>query len=88
MNKNLRVNLDCEKIYLDENELFLSPLNHLLLLLFASNKGSLVTFEMIEDSVYKNNEVSRVVIQNLVGKLRKKFLLNIKSIYSKGYFIE
>lgn len=87
LSSNFSVNLEKEKIYQNGEEIFLPPMLHKLTLLLCANLDNIVTFEMIEGSVYENTPNSRIVIQNLVGNLKRKFDLNIKNIYSKGYIL-
>lgn len=87
LSNNLSINLEKEKIYQNGEEIFLTPMMHKLILLLSANIDNLVTFDMIESSVYENTPNSRIVIQNLVGNLKRKFNLNIKNVYSKGYIL-
>lgn len=88
LNEKISINLEKEKIYENGDEIFLTPMMHKLILLFSANLDNLVTFEMIENSVYESVPNSRVAVQNLVGNLKRKFDLDIKSIYAKGYVLK
>ncbi|MSN96967.1 response regulator transcription factor [Campylobacter sp. FMV-PI01] len=88
LTKNLEIDIEKQRIFLNKNEIFLTPMLHKLLILLSQNLGKLVTFEMLETFVYENNTTNRVIIQNLVGNLKRKFQLNIKNIYAKGYVLE
>lgn len=88
LNDNISINLSQEKIYKNGKEIFLTPMLHKLMVLFGANLNSLVTFEMIESSVYESTPSSRIVIQNLVGNLKRTLNLDIKSVYSKGYILQ
>ncbi|QKF64785.1 hypothetical protein [Campylobacter corcagiensis] len=88
LNDKISINLEKEKIYENGKEIFLTPMMHKLMLLLCANLDSLVTFEMIESSVYESVPNSRIVVQNLVGNLKRKFSLDIKSIYAKGYMLQ
>lgn len=88
LNDKISINLEKEKIYKNGDEIFLTPMMHKLMLLFCANLDNLVTFEMIESSVYESVPNSRIVVQNLVGNLKRKFNLDIKSIYAKGYILK
>lgn len=87
LNDKISINLTKEKIYENSNEIFLTPMMHKLLLLFSANLGSLVTFDMIESSVYENTPSSRIIVQNLVGNLKRTLNLNIENVYGKGYVL-
>lgn len=87
LSKNININLKNEQIFKDDMPIFLTNLEHRLMILLSHNIDKLTTFEMIEDVVYSENQISRVVMQNLVSKLRKKLELNIKSIRLKGYIL-
>ena len=88
LTKNLSVNFEKEKFYQDGEEVFFSPMQHKLMLLLCGNLNKIVTFEMIESSVYETTPSSRIIIQNLVGNLKRTLKLNIKSVYGKGYILQ
>lgn len=88
LTNEISINLKKEKIYQNGEEIFLTPMMHKLILLLCANLNNLVTFEMIESSVYESAPNSRIVVQNLVGNLKRKFNLDIKSIYAKGYVLK
>ena len=87
LTQSISIDLASERIYDEGNEIFLSAMLHKLIILFSSNLGNLVTFEMIESSVYDNTPNSRIIVQNLVGNLKRTLNLNIKNIYGKGYIL-
>ena len=70
----------------EDNAIFLSPQEILLIELFLNNPNRLITFEEIDIEVYKNNSPTVNALNTLVSKLRKKIGQNIiKAIPSHGY---
>lgn len=88
LNKNIKIDLTKKRIYEESDEIFLTNLQHKLILLLSQNANKLTTFSMIEETVYNNENPSKIAIQNLLGTLKRKLKLNIKSVHSKGYVLE
>ncbi|WP_242648033.1 helix-turn-helix domain-containing protein [Campylobacter geochelonis] len=87
LNSYIQVDILKEQIYENDTQLFLTSKMHKLIIMLASNLGKLTTFEMIDEVVYDSESSSRVVMQNLVGNLKRKLNLNIKNVHSKGYIL-
>lgn len=87
LNKEVKINLEKEQIYKNSEQIFLTNLQHKLILLLAQNANKLTTFSMIEEVVYHGEMSSKIAMQNLVGVLKRNLNLDIKSVHSKGYVL-
>lgn len=69
-----------------DNEISLTNLEIVLLEIFLSSHGKILTYTEIEEALYGSEERSRNGLRILVGRLRKKIsALNIKTIAQVGY---
>ena len=87
LNKEVKINLEKEQIYKNNEQIFLTNLQHKLILLLAQNVNNLTTFSMIEEVVYHDKMSSKIAMQNLVGVLKRNLNLDIKNVHSKGYIL-
>lgn len=87
LNKEVKINLEKEQIYKNSEQIFLTNLQHKLILLLAQNVNNLTTFSMIEEVVYHDKMSSKIAMQNLIGVLKKNLNLDIKNVHSKGYIL-
>lgn len=87
LNKEVKINLEKEQIYKNGEQIFLTNLQHKLILLLAQNVNNLTTFSMIEEVVYRDKMSSKIAMQNLVGVLKRNLNLDIKNVHSKGYIL-
>lgn len=87
LNKEVKINLEKEQIYKNNEQIFLTNLQHKLVLLLAQNVNNLTTFSMIEEVVYHDKMSSKIAMKNLVGVLKRNLNLDIKNIHSKGYIL-
>lgn len=87
LNKEVKINLEKEQIYKNGEQIFLTNLQHKLILLLAQNVNNLTTFSMIEEVVYHDKMSSKIAMQNLVGVLKRNLNLDIKNVHSKGYIL-
>lgn len=87
LNEKIKIDLEKEQIFDGERQIFLTNLQHKLILLLSQNIGNLTTFEMIDEIVYNSECKSKISMQNLVGNLKRNLNLNIKNIHSKGYIM-
>lgn len=87
LNKEVKINLEKEQIYKNGEQIFLTNLQHKLILLLAQNVNNLTTFSMIEEVVYHDKMSSKIAMQNLVGVLKRNLNLEIKNVHSKGYIL-
>ena len=69
LNKEVKINLEKEQIYKNGEQIFLTNLQHKLILLLAQNVNNITTFSMIEEVVYHDKMSSKIAMQNLVGVL-------------------
>ncbi len=71
------------KVFIDGKEISLTPTEHKLLKILASNQGSLVPHKTLLDSVWnysEGNDILRVNMANLRHKIGR-----IKTVKGKGY---
>ena len=87
LNKEVKINLEKEQIYKNNEQIFLTNSQHKLILLLAQNVNNLTTFSMIEEVVYHDKMSSKIAMQNLVGVLKRNLNLDIKNVHSKGYIL-
>ena len=87
LNKEIKINLEKEQIYKNNEQIFLTNSQHKLILLLAQNVNNLTTFSMIEEVVYHDKMSSKIAMQNLVGVLKRNLNLDIKNVHSKGYIL-
>ena len=87
LNKEIKINLEKEQIYKNSEQIFLTNLQHKLILLRAQNVNNITTFSMIEEVVYHDKMSSKIAMQNLVGVLKRNLNLDIKNVHSKGYIL-
>ncbi|WP_291952936.1 response regulator [Campylobacter sp.] len=87
INKNISINLKKEKIYKDGEEFYLSYLQNKFFWLFAYNLNKLVSYEMIEEFVYRNDTPSKGAIANIILRLKKELGIKIKNIPESGYIL-
>ncbi|OPA75893.1 hypothetical protein BFG04_05490 [Campylobacter pinnipediorum subsp. pinnipediorum] len=87
LNHNVSFDVVEERLYKNDSQIFLTNLEHKLILLLIQNINKLTTFEIIDNIVYDGECPSKIAMQNLVGQLRRKLGLKIKSIRSSGYIL-
>ena len=87
LNKEVKINLEKEQIYKNNEQIFLTNSQHKLILLLAQNVNNLTTFSMIEEVVYHDKMSSKIAMQNLVGVLKRNLNLDIKNVHSKGHIL-
>ncbi|OPA72665.1 hypothetical protein BB381_05440 [Campylobacter pinnipediorum subsp. caledonicus] len=87
LNHNVSFDVFGERLYKNDSQIFLTNLEHKLILLLIQNINKLTTFEIIDNIVYDGECPSKIAMQNLVGQLRRKLGLKIKSIRSSGYML-
>ena len=87
LNKEVKINLEKEQIYKNSEQIFLTNLQHKLILLLTQNVNNITTFSMIEEVVYHDKMSSKIAMQNLVGVLKRNLNLDIKNVHSKSYIL-
>jgi len=70
------------------DDLILTKKEKRLLVLLLENKTSVVTYEMIDESVYKNKSMSMMALRTLVRRLRAKLADDIiQNVSDQGYTV-
>lgn len=85
-NENSYFNFEKNELMIDEKISSLTQKESLILNLFLHNQNKIITYENIQDYVYKGEYCSYDAIRTLVKRLRKKlYAQSIKTLSSKGY---
>lgn len=85
LNKEYNYDEVSKKVFFHNHEIDLTFKEHQLFFLLISHKNSLVSFDMIEDSLWNNEPVSNATRRQLIFRLRNKLSdLNIENIKSLG----
>lgn len=91
--KNLKVDLDKAKVYLDSKEIFLTNLEYKILLMFLKNENKIITREELLEKIwdidgnYVNDNTLSVYIKRLRNKISEKDKPSIQTIRGIGYIL-
>ena len=89
---NIKLDLDVEKVMIDDNEVKLSKKEFMILEYFLRNKGMVVSRNQILEHCWDRNvDIFTNVVDTHIKNLRKKLVKNskaIKSVYGSGYRLE
>jgi len=88
---NLKINDMSHKVFLDENEVKLTPKQYDILRLLVDNKNNLVSRERFMKEVWGHNEVTPRNVDSQINYLKKKiegFQGQITAVPSHGYRLE
>ncbi|CZE46230.1 response regulator transcription factor [Campylobacter geochelonis] len=90
ISKEVSVDFASETIYLGDEAVFLSYKNHKIFWLLCYNLGRLVSYDLIEDWVYfDDEEFSKKAVQTAIIRIKKQLGdLDIENIYSSGYVLK
>lgn len=84
---DISYNINIKRVFKNNSELLLSPMELKLFELFIKNIDKIITKEDILYNIYDGNEGSEGVLRVQISKL-KKLGLNIRNIRSIGYILE
>lgn len=77
-----------EMLYRESEPIILSKKALSLLTLLVTNKNRIVSYDSIEENVWKNDFMNQGSLRNLILKLRKEVpVLDIQSVSSHGYIL-
>lgn len=80
--------LDSAMLYKGKEPVILSKKALALLTLLVTNKNRIVSYDSIEENVWKNDFMNQGSLRNLILKLRKEVpILDIQSVSSHGYIL-
>ena len=89
--KNIKIYLDSAKVFKNEKEIFFTPLEYKILLMFLSNINKIITREQILDKIYDmsgnfvNDNTLTVYIKRIRSKIGEDIIKTIKGI---GYRVD
>lgn len=87
LNKHIKINLDKEILYFNDEIIFLTKTLDSLFWLLCYNLNNIVSYQSIENFVY-NKDINKSSIQNAVSKLKKQLNIDIQNISEKGYILK
>ncbi|MBE5806376.1 MAG: response regulator transcription factor [Clostridiales bacterium] len=92
---NIKIDVELAKVYKNKKEIYLTPLEYKILVMFIKNKGKLVTREQLLDKIwdiegkYVNNNTLTVYIKRLRSKIEDSIENEIiKTIRGIGYILK
>lgn len=89
LDENIYFNLLTNELYINSQKVELTKKEKDLLILLLDNKGKTISYENIEDFVYKREAKTSDAIRSLLKRLRKKLPKDlILNSIDEGYFIK
>ncbi len=89
LDENIYFNLLTNELYINSQKVELTKKEKDLLILLLDNKGKTISYENIEDFVYKREAKTSDAIRSLLKRLRKKLPKDlILNSMDEGYFIK
>ncbi len=86
INNNLKINLNSMEIKNGETLTRITNREKLFLKLLYKNRGSITTYQNIQDNVWQNDIMSQTALKTFIKVLRKKFPIEvIENISGVGY---
>jgi DNA-binding response OmpR family regulator len=88
ISQNIYFDMKTTKLYVNSNEVILTPQEKILLTLLCKNRPNIVTYEVLEyalnDDGYTSKEALRVAMSSLRKKVGKKYIANRSK---EGYYL-
>lgn len=89
LSQNVSINLKKEKIFKDDDEIYLTKLENSIFWLFCYNLSNLVTYEMIENYAYESKSISTGAIHTAILRIKKQLTgINLTNVQSLGYVLK
>ena len=89
LSQNVSINLKKEKIFKDDDEIYLTKLENSIFWLFCYNLSNLVTYEMIENYAYESKSISTGAIHTAILRIKKQLtVINLTNVQSLGYVLK
>ncbi len=93
--RGLDIHLKSRKVYVNDEAIKLTPIEYKILVLLAKNKGSVLSLEMIYETVWEQPFLcSENTVMFHISKLREKIEINpkkpmyLKVVWGQGYMVD